>query len=180
MSRKSDELISQALESKKNGHFEPARTMLAEAIELLREDNDPLVLAQALRDLGEIERLLADTDGGIAAYEQAVAIFRQQGAELRLAHTIRHLADIQRKGHLLDDANRNYQIAVDLYRKHPDASTLDVANALRGQALLKEARGETGQAIALWSEATTLYRQADISNAVEEGHRRLARLREKQ
>lgn len=179
MSHAADELMAQAVEAKKSRRFDLARAALVRAVELLRRESDPLALAQALRELGEVERSLPDTDGGIGAYEEAVAIFQQHGAELKLAHTVRHLADIHRHGRRVEEADRCYQMALDLYRKYTEASTLDVANALRGAALLKELDGDTEQAIALWSEATRLYEKADIAKAVDEGSRRLAHLREK-
>ena len=111
-----------------------SRARLVEAIELLRRQDEPLAFAEALRELGEVERSLPDTDGGVAAYEEAIAIFQKHGAELRLAHTIRDLADNHRNARRLEDADRKYQLAIDLYLKHADAPALDVANALRGAA----------------------------------------------
>jgi len=160
MSRRSDQL-----EAKK-------------AIDLLRQEGNPLALAEALRRLGEIERSLPGTDGGVAAYEEAVALFRQQGEELKLAHTVRHLGDIQLHAGYVERAAQSYEMALGFYRRHPEAPPLDLANALRGMALLKEATGETQIAIALWQEATIIYESTNVTQGAEEGARRLSRLRQ--
>ena len=171
------ELLVRAVEAKKNGELDLARSLLSRAVELLREESDQIALAQALRDLGEVERSLPATDAGVAAYEEAVAIFKQQGAELKLAHAVRHLGDIQRHLGNLQQAAESYETALSLYRKHPEASRLDFANCLRGAALLREKTSERLSAMVLWREAIMLYEEVGIAQGVEEGSRRIASLR---
>src|SRR5947207_3959950 len=129
---------------------------LLREIELLRQQGDSLALALALRNLGELQRSLPGSDGGVAAYQEAIALLRQHSAPLKLAHTIRHLGDIYRHAGGFDRAGACYDEAVSIYRGHADASPLDLANALRGSALLKEKTGEKQQAIEFWEEAKNL------------------------
>jgi len=58
-----------------------------------------------------------------------------------------------------------------------DASTdrLDLANTLRGYALLQERLGNYGAAGAMWHEARNLYASLDVHAGVDEGEKRLAR-----
>ncbi len=73
-----------------------------------------------------------------------MAILRTIGQPLRLAHTIRHLGDVYN-----DDGNRRaaepcYREALEIYRAHPDAPRLDLANAIRSLAVLTGESGADG------------------------------------
>jgi tetratricopeptide (TPR) repeat protein len=137
-----------------------------------------LARAEALRNLGETQRSVPGSDGGIAAYQEAIAILRQQSVPLKLAHTIRHLGDIYRRAGDFDQAARCYDEALNIYRNEPDARPLDLANALRSAALLKEKTGDAQNAIRFWEEAKGLYAAANVETGAAEGARRLERLRE--
>ncbi|MDP9120072.1 MAG: hypothetical protein M3O15_01695 [Acidobacteriota bacterium] len=69
-----------------------------------------------------------------------------------------------------------YHEALALYRAHPPTRPLDLANALRGLAVLKDDAGETEAAIPLWQEAHDLYLALDVPPGVAESAARLARL----
>jgi hypothetical protein len=114
-------------------------------------------------------------------------IQRSQDDSLNLAHTIRHVADILREGTQPSAALPHYEEALGIYRHHPETGTLDLANALRGFALLKASLGETATAITLWREAGTLYNQvwqepdspftqADLEPGIDESQRQIALL----
>ena len=135
-----------------------------------------LDLAKELRRRGETERGLAGGDGGVASYEQAIAILREEDQPLLLAHALRHLGDIHHDRGRNDLAARFYDEALILYRGHPEASPLDVANALRSQALLKEETNRRAEAIALWREAGELYEMVDVEAGAKESARSIARL----
>jgi len=152
------------------------RQRLLETISNLRQSGDRLKLATTLRELGEMERSLPETDGGVAAYREAVEILREEERGLRLAHTVRHLGDIHRHAASLEEAETCYAEALRIYRAHPEVSALELANALRGAALSKEAIGERDLAVAFWTEARQLYLAAGIEAGVNEAGRRLAAL----
>jgi tetratricopeptide (TPR) repeat protein len=105
-------------------------------------------------------------------YELAAALYREQDNPLRLAHTVRHVADILRGLGRWEEARALYAEAIEIYRAQPDSVALDMANALRGSALLKEATG--ADAVELWREARGLYAAAGIDAGVEEADRRIA------
>jgi tetratricopeptide (TPR) repeat protein len=137
---------------------------------------DELARAQALRNLGESQRELPG-DGGVAAYREAIAILRQHNVPLRLAHAVRHLGDIYRHAGDFDQAGACYDEALTLYRVHADARPLDVANALRGAALLKEKTGDPATAIRYWEEARNIYEAANVEAGATEGARRILNLK---
>jgi tetratricopeptide (TPR) repeat protein len=93
-----------------------------------------------------------------------------------LAHTIRHVADILRESGRAELAEPRYDEALALYRKHPETPPLDLANAIRGLALLKSDSRRSESAKALWQEARELYAAVNVEAGVEESKRRLAML----
>jgi tetratricopeptide (TPR) repeat protein len=103
-----------------------------------------------------------------ASYEEAVAACRREGDDLRLAHTVRHLGDVHQDAGRLGPAEGCYEEALSIYRRRQDAWALDLANALRPMALLRETQGRTEEAVALWTEAESLYASLDVKAGVAE------------
>jgi tetratricopeptide (TPR) repeat protein len=106
----------------------------------------------------------------------AVSLARAVGDPLVVAHRIHHLADVYRRLGRADLAEPSYQEALSIYREHQEAKPLDVANALRGFAILKESAGARTESRRLWQEAHDLYVKVDVSSGVAESAARLAAL----
>ena len=176
MSISADQLINEASLAKREGRFGQARNALLKAVSLLRQEDTSAALARALRSLGEVERKLHDTSSAQVHYEESVAIYRRSGDALALAHTVRHLGDILHEAGDAASAKPCYNEALALYRAHPEASPLDVANAIRSMAVLKADVGSTEEARQLWEEARSLYAMLNIAEGVRESSARLARL----
>ncbi|HZS29419.1 MAG TPA: tetratricopeptide repeat protein [Candidatus Angelobacter sp.] len=181
-----DTLLSRA----RGARFEnpnDAKQDLVEAVALARTSKDPLQLAQTLTALGQIERDLHRPDEALHHYEEAAAVYRSADhrladyraadVPLKLAHTVRHIGDIHRHEGRMESAGACYQEALAIYRAHPKTPPLDLANALRGFALLKEAVGDTQTAKSLWEEAGKLYASVNVEAGVAESKRRLAQLK---
>ena len=109
-------------------------------------------------------------------YEEAAVIYREEGDILKLAHTIRHVGDIYRNLGKQELAEPCYGEALELYRANKKTAPLDLANAIRGYALLKHDQGEVQQAKSLWQEARDLYASVNVEAGVAESSRRLALL----
>ncbi len=139
---------------------------------MLPEGDQKVLLAKAqeLRERGESARR---RDGATArrCYEEAVALLRQLEEPLFLAHTVRHLGDIYFEEALPELAEPCYQEALELYRKHPERSALDLANAIRSLAVLRAHQGR-----ALWEEAREIYTTLGIEAGVKEAADRIAAL----
>ena len=153
-----------------------ARRDLVEAVALARRDQDPLQLAKTLTALGQIERDLHHTDVALQHYEEVADIYRTVDIPLALAHAIRHVGDIHQEAGDLKLAEPCYFEALKIYRAHAETPPLDLANTIRGLALLKEALGERQEAKALWQEALDLYASVNVEDGVKESSRRLALL----
>ncbi len=174
MSEESEQLRIRALQARKENRLDDAKRDLIWAVGQCRQAREEIALARCLTALGQIERDLHNNDAAVSCYEEAAAIYRKGNDSLILAHTIRHVADIQRHQGLTAAADANYREALELYRTHKRTQPLDLANAVRGYAILKQEAGEVEQAKSLWEEARELYAAVGIREGVEESSRRLA------
>lgn len=176
MTDKIETLIQQGLQARRENRPADAKRDFTEAVTLCRQAALPNELARALTGLGQIERDMHSNQAALAHYEEAVAIYRKQKNPLKLAHTIRHVADIQRHERLHESAHANYSEALALYRAHPETPPLDLANTLRGFALLKEEMADAPQARTLWREARDLDAAANVEAGVAEATRKVSML----
>ena len=173
-----DQLVSRAMQARREDRLQDARRDLVEAVELGRRTGVRVELARALAGLGQMERDLGHSDEACRLYEEAVAIYRGEGGALRLAHTVRHLGDIYREEGDAERASPCYEEALAIYRGHAETPKLDMANAIRGFALLKSNHGEAQKAKLLWREARDLYAAVRVEAGVAESARWLRQLGE--
>jgi tetratricopeptide (TPR) repeat protein len=125
--------------------------------------------------LGQLERDRKNIGAALKHYQIAVELLRKQDDPLALAHTIRHVADILRGEGNLEPAQRHYEEALAIYYDaHETTPPLDLANALRGYALLMEQCGKNEEATMLWRQAHALYDQLEIGAGVTESQSHLA------
>jgi tetratricopeptide (TPR) repeat protein len=166
----------QGHQARREHRLDDAKRIFAEAVEAARLSKDKPWLAQAFTELGRVERDLRETDAALLHYGEAAAVYRKLDEPLRLAHTVRHIGDILRGDGQLQPAGPHFREALEIYRAHPETPPLDLANALRGYALLQEELGEKQEAVALWREARELYAAVNVQAGVDEGDRRIERL----
>ena len=170
--------------ARRQDRLEDAKAAYTRAVNLARNSGDTSLLAEAVTYLGKIERDLGEIDLSLQHYQESAALIRTLNVPLSLAHTIRHIADILRESGQQAAAAPYYDEALILYRRHPNALTLDVANTLRGLALNKTDLGDKEAAIALWSEAGVLYNrvwqepnspytEADLAPGIAESQRQI-------
>lgn len=148
----------------------------AAAVMLCRRSGARRELVRALKGLGQIERDLDHGGAALPLYEEAVAICREESDALLLAHTVRHVGDIHQDAGHAGLAEPCYVEAITIYRNDQQTEPLDLANAIRPLALLKDDAGEIEEAKRLWAEARDLYAAANVREGVAESSRRLARL----
>ena len=176
MSSRAETLLMQGHQARRERRMDDAKRIFAEAVDAARLSKDRPWLAQAYTELGRVERDLREIDAAKRHYEDAAAVYRRLDEPLRLAHTVRHVGDILRGDGQLEQAGPCYRGALEIYRAHPETPPLDLANAVRGYALLQEEIGETTEALALWREARELYAAVNVQAGVDEGDRRIERL----
>ena len=148
---------------------------LSNVADALRSSKDRAALAHTLRDLGELERGMS-ADAARIHYEEATSILRELDTPLTLAHTIRHLGDIHTKAGRLSLAEQCCEEAVAIYHAQSDASALDVANAIRSLAVVKERLAQMDQARQLWQDAHSRYAALNVDEGTAEAAAHLGRL----
>ena len=168
MDETAESLLNRGYQARREHRLADARQIYTEAVDLCRESNDQVHLAQSLTRLGGIERDLGEIEASLLHYQEAVAICRTLDDPLRLAHTVRHVGDILRESNQLAPALPCYEEALAIYRSYAETDSLDLANTLRGYALLNSALGEYRKAAALWKEVCALYAHANVQAGVAE------------
>jgi tetratricopeptide (TPR) repeat protein len=168
------ELISSGYQARRDQRLDDARDCFSRALNLTGRSGDRLQTAQAHAGLGQIERDRKNIGAALKHYQIAVELYRKQDNPLALAHTVRHVADILLGEGNLEQAQRNYEEALALYRTNEKTPALDLANALRGYALLMGELGHNEEAGMLWLETQGLYEQLGIAAGVAECKSHLA------
>jgi tetratricopeptide (TPR) repeat protein len=171
-----DASIREGYLARREHRLAEAEALFARAVEQCWSGAEPRILARALTGLGQVERDLGNTTAAVRHYEEAIAIYRTETDPLALAHAVRHLGDIRRNRGELKEAAGCYDVSLEIYRKHSETPPLDLANALRGYALLKAQTGDTQESARIWREAGALYESLGIEAGVAESRESLAQL----
>jgi tetratricopeptide (TPR) repeat protein len=166
--------------------LETARQAVADA----RAENNKVRLANALKQLGSVERrppFMAEV--AISTFTEAAELCRELGMPLDEAWCIRHVGIIREYQDRLEDAERSYDEALALYRKHAEENSLDYANTVRYPAVVKNRLDKREESTRLWEEAHDRYKQVGPDGlgegvaeaaawltifAIEKGDRKLA------
>jgi tetratricopeptide (TPR) repeat protein len=112
----------------------------------------------------------------VLKYKLAVAKARRVDDPLTLAHRVRHLGDAYYYAKQAAQAEPCYVEALSIYRGHGNTRPLDLANAIRSFAVLKDLVGADEEARGLWQEAHDLYVTLNVAAGVAESAARLALL----
>ena len=146
--------------------LEVAEAIVAEA----RKGNDKQNLADALRELGNIQRrppgLREEANG---TYAEAAEIYKELDLPLDAAWVTRHIGINHEYADRLIEAEEAYENALALYRLHSATDDLDYANAVRYVAVIKDRLGKRDESDRLWTEAVERYEKVGIVEGVAEG-----------
>ena len=174
MSEDAHTLAQRGHAERREGRLEDSRQSFADAVAAARGAGNDIDLVLALKGLGQVERDLGRGESAITLYEEAAELCLANEDLDGLAHTLRHLGDLNQDAGNWSPAEEYYQQALALYRRDDSATPLDLANALRPLALLRERLGDGASAQALWGEARTLYLAAGVADGVAECERHLS------
>jgi len=159
---------------RREGQLDDALQSFTDAVAAARRDGNDADLVHALKGLGQIERDLGNGERAVPLYEEAVELCLALEDLSGLAHALRHLGDIHQDAGSFSAAAAPTEQALSLYRSLPATPPLELANAMRSCALLRERLGEADAALSLWREARGLYQAAGVAEGVAECERRLA------
>jgi tetratricopeptide (TPR) repeat protein len=168
------ELFARGYQARKEDRLADSRAIFIMAVRNASLEGDRVSLAEALCGLGQAERGIGNLEAARHHYASAAVLYRQIGPSARLAYALRHEADTAREAGLPAEAEPLYVEAAAIYRQQGDDAALDLANTLRGLALVNESSGRSDAAKALFQEARELYAKCKVEAGVAECDERLS------
>jgi tetratricopeptide (TPR) repeat protein len=165
-------LIEQGRKARHERRPEDARSSFREALEQCGSDDDPRLVAELHAELAYVERALHDEQSAEAHYRRAAEMFKVLRDPLRTAHNMRHLADILRETGKPLEAAPFYCESIEFFRKSGEYP-LQLANALRGLALMQCDLGDFAGSLQSWAEAKALYQMVSVDAGVAESRKRI-------
>jgi tetratricopeptide (TPR) repeat protein len=175
MSESLEEILERGYLARRESRTADARAAFIDAVRHAAEAKNPEYLAEALCGLGQAERDIENIDAARHHYSLAEELYRKNGPPERLAYALRHLADVEREACLPVEAEPRYVEAESIYRQAGETHRLDLANTLRGLALVTDSQGAGSKAQPLWREARELYAELNVKEGVAECDKSLAR-----
>lgn len=174
--KKVDTLLTDAKKARRENNFEEAKEGIILAVDLARRLKKVPLLVKALNDLAQIERDLGNTTASIQFYKELADICENHNDPSGVAHALRHLGDIYLDEEELEEAENYYEKSLRIYNNQKPTSPLDLANTLRGYALLLEKQGDFRESLECWKKARTIYEDQLIMPGVEESDRWIKKL----
>lgn len=150
------------------GDLAGARALASTLVDAARRDDDPELLGQGLEVLAQLERALGHAGAAIERYMESEALCDRLGQPLGVARALRHQADIHREQGLAELAESLYVDALATLRKEEATNATDLADALRGLALLYSLARRPELARPLWEEARAAYAEAGSRAGTDE------------
>ena len=170
-----EDLFARGYQARREDRLADSRAVFIEAVRRAAIEADRPSLAEALGGLAQAERGIGNLEAAGHHYANAVVLYRELGLRERLAYALRHEADVLREAGKAAEAERLYREAEEIYRQLGDSATLDLANTLRGLALVNESTAQTDASQALWQEARDLYSKCNVAAGVAECDQKLFR-----
>jgi tetratricopeptide (TPR) repeat protein len=168
------EQFAKGYKARREGRAADSRAIFLKAVRSAAEEGDRPSLAEALCGLGQAERDIGNLEASRHHYAGAAVLYRQIGPPARLAYALRHEADILREASLPVEAEPLYVEAEGIYRKQGEEAELDLANTLRGLALVYESTGKADASRLLFEQARALYAKCNVRAGVAECEEKLS------
>ncbi len=169
------QFLEDAWSRRREGNYEEARAQVLKAGEACRDD-DYNTLGRVYHIYMQLEYDRDNFDDALVLCRKSVAFYEKSGDTDKIAHATRHLADLLCAVGNYAESESKYRDAIKLY----DDSTLshrgDIANALRGFAIVLEKGNKRQEAIAIWGRVRESYRECKLQAGVDEANQRLAAL----
>ena len=162
------ELFARGYKARREGRIADSRAIFIKGVRSAAEEGDRPSLAEALCGLGQAERDIGNLEAARLHYAGAATLYREIGPPERLAYAIRHEADVLRVESRPLESEPLYLEAASIYREQGEEATLDLANTLRGLALVAESSGKPDASKSLWQEARQLYAKCNVEAGVAE------------
>jgi tetratricopeptide (TPR) repeat protein len=168
------EQFARGYQARREDRLADSRAIFLKAVRSAAEEGDRPSLAEALCGLGQAERGIGNLEAARHHYAGAALLYREIGPPERLAYAIRHEADVLREAGLPTEAEPLYLEAEGVYRQQGEVAALDLANTLRGLALVNESLGRRDASRLFFEQARELYAKCNVEGGVAECNRKLS------
>ena len=169
------DLFARGYQARRENRLADSRAVFIEAVRKAAIEADRPSLAEALSGLAQAERGIGNLEAAGHHYANAVVLYRELALRDRLAYALRHQADILRATGKVVEAEPLYREAEEIYRQLGESASLDLANTLRGLALVNDSSAKINASKALWQEARELYSKCNVEAGVAECDQMLSR-----
>jgi tetratricopeptide (TPR) repeat protein len=168
------EQFAKGYTARREGRAADSRAIFLKAVRSAAEAGDRPSLAEAFCGLGQAERDIGNLEAARHHYQGAAVLYRQIGPPARLAYALRHEADILRELCLPAEAEPLYLEAEGIYRQQGEEAELDLANTLRGLALVYESTSRADTSRLSFERARDLYAKCNVPAGVAECEEKLS------
>lgn len=169
------ELLREAWVKRGEKRYDDAQALVKEAQGLCKKDD-----YNSLGSIFHVYRQLESDQGNylkaVELNQESLNYFKKGNNMQGITHAMRHLADLQCQIGKLADAEGNYREVIDIYRDNPSTHAGNLANGLRGFAVLLEKRGKIKESITVWKETKELYSSIHLQEGVDEAKNKIASL----
>ena len=173
--REVSNLLDQAWQARGKSNYSESKRLLTKAKKLCGPQDFDL-LGRVFHICMQYEYDYDNLEEALAFNQKSISYYSKAGNSDRRAHALRHRADLQRALGLGDEAEANYDQVLEIYRNESNTSQGDLANALRGYALLLEGQNRFSEAIMIWTEIKSIYHNLDIPMGVSEASQKISQL----
>lgn len=155
------------------GHYQAARALHQEALQIRRDLGDRTATAFSLHNLGAVAQLTGDIDVARGYYEESVALKRELGDSQTLGLTLNALGDTAFAQRDLLIARAHYEEAVALGEESGNLWSLGAP--LTNLGSLAQERGEFEVALAFHQRSLAVLRQVGDTVGIAQVHLNLGR-----
>ena len=169
------DLLDSAWNERRKGAYNKVFQLLEDAKRICRPE-DHAALARIDKIFGQVEADHDRYDNAHFFYKKSLSHYRKTGQQDKIIHTLRHIADLERELGSFEVAEQHYREVVFWYRNNPGSGKGNLANSLRGFALVLEVQGKKEEAIQVWEEVKRFYTELNLDEGITEAKERLTNL----
>ncbi|TQV70922.1 tetratricopeptide repeat protein [Aliikangiella marina] len=172
-----EKLLISAWKYRREGDYQTAGTLVDQAIQLSSED-DYANRGRAFHILAQFEADQNEFKNALNYYQQSQAFYEKTELQDKVAHSIRHVADTFYSLNEIEKARAQYESAIKMYNTQADTNDVDIANTLKGYALVLEKQNENEAAKKKWSTILSIYEKYNIQSGINEAKGKIEQLQE--
>jgi len=170
-----EKLLIEAWKYRRNGDYKTAGTLVDQAIKLSPED-DYANRGRAFHILAQFEADQDEYKNALNYYQQSLAFYQKTDLQDKVAHSLRHVADTFYSLNNIEEARSQYESVIEIYHSQENTNDVDIANALRGYALVLEKQNEKVAAAKEWATILSIYEKYNLQAGIKEAKQKITRL----